>query len=88
MFNSAYAWWYLTDDQKEELERQRRAGRTEFGGMGDKAPYLYAQEGSMLLGGAPAKAAIDAGIEPKLFIQRALEEGRLTSAAISDILSS
>lgn len=46
MFTSSYAWFALTDEQKERLEKERRAGRAEFGGLGNKAPYLWVQERS------------------------------------------
>ncbi len=67
-FNSRYAWVALTKDQKDALEKERRAGRIEFGGMGWKAPYLYAQEGS----GLGAQSAAKASIRPTFFIKESL----------------
>jgi len=70
-FNSRFAWRTLTDKQKEALEKERRAGRIEFGGMGWKAPYLYAQEGSI-----NPQSAAKAGIQPTFFIKESLEAAR------------
>ena len=66
-FNSRFAWRTLTNKQKEALEKERRAGRIEFGGMGWKAPYLYAQEGSI-----DPQSAAKAGIQPTFFIKESL----------------
>ena len=71
-FNSRYAWHSLTDNQKEALEKERRAGRIEFGGMGYKAPYLFVQEGS----GKGAESAAKAAITPTFFIKESLEAAR------------
>ena len=81
-FNSAFAWWYLSRKQKDELEKMRRGGDKSVGGMGPKAPYFFVQEGSL-----GAQSADKAGIVPKYFVQRALDEGRLNSQQIYDILS-
>lgn len=91
---SQFAWWYLSGFQKGVLEKERRAGRFEFGGMGDKAPYLFAMEGSKKYAdGKPYKSAEKAGNirfggGPMLFIERGIEQGRLTSAQVSAILLS
>lgn len=69
---SQFAWAALTDPQKESLEKERRAGRVEFGGMGWKAPYLFVQEGSF--GGSIS--AGKAGIQPTYFIRKALDAAR------------
>ena len=82
-FNSRFAWRTLTDKQKEALEKERRAGRIEFGGMGWKAPYLYVQEGS--LGGAASAA--NAGIKPTFFIDISLHvASREISGHIKSVL--
>jgi hypothetical protein len=84
-YNSAFAWWYLSREQKDALEDLRRRGHKEFGGMGDKAPYFYVQEGSEI---EMQMSAAKAGIQPKLFVLEALEAGRLSSGEIYDILAS
>lgn len=45
-WNSAYAWWLLSDAAKARLEEMRRSGVASVGGMGGKAPYAWVQEGS------------------------------------------
>lgn len=84
-FNSSFAWWYLSRAQKQKLEELRRSGVKDVGGMGPKAPYFYVQEGSRPEMAASAKKA---GIEPTGFVQRSLDDGRLSSDEIYDILSS
>lgn len=74
-WNSAYAWWLLSDTAKARLEEMRRSGVASVGGMGDKAPYAWAQEGSKP---EYAKSAAAAGMDrtseaPSKYIQSALD---------------
>ena len=89
-WNSAYAWWLLSSEAKARLEEMRRSGVESVGGMGEKAPYAWVQEGSK----PPyARSAAAAGMDraadaPSEYIQRALDlVAPQIPSIIQDVLS-
>lgn len=89
-FNSAYAWWFLSKEAKARLEEMRRSGVSSVGGMGGKAPYAWAQEGSKA---EYQQSAAAAGMDrtsnaPSKYIQNALDAAMSRLPAIvKDVLS-
>lgn len=47
-FNPKHAWWYLSEDEKQQLRAMREAGVAEVGGASPYRPfYWYIQEVGM-----------------------------------------
>lgn len=74
-FNPKHAWWYLSDEEKEQLRAMREAGIEDVGGASPYRPfYWYIQEEGMG----------DVGIRGQHYIARAIQQirGRISSTIL------